>query len=606
MPALFFPEAFFMRDPAPAYVPALWTLKTDDTLGLALSGGGFRASLFHIGVLARLAELDLLRRVTALSTVSGGSIIGAYYYMKLKELLEGRRKDAAGVAVAPSSQAYVDIVAEIETEFLSAVQENVRMRALLDPLANARMIFADDYSRSDRMAEVYNESFYRRFSSRPDGRVLLSDLLIAPVGETKGFGVHDYNRRSDFKIPILKINATALNSGARWTFTATDLGEEPHPHDIDTIRLRPRIRYDDQSIVGPRREKLDSIGLSQAVAASACVPAIFTPLAIHGLYPPAPGEKEFVVELVDGGVYDNQGVQALIAEKCAYVICSDASGQLEEQRTPDSKLLPVAMRANDIGMNRVRSECFGDLGVCPGAPNFAFFHLRDAFAGNAQYPALPGPNDHKGGPADGHIYALSNIRTDLDAFSDTEAFTLMYDGYCLSDYFLQRDSANATLGAGLGGAPVRPWRFLDIRDKIVSDAAPLREKLGYGKYLFVKSFFADPGRFFAVTGVFVAVALALAVDFWDWIAAFYAFLVQDALFYGLPVVAVLAGVYYVLTSLDDAPVVLDIADWFRQFRSADNTFMVALCYPLGLVGAAVAAVNLYIYYPIFLRAGKVP
>src|SRR5215472_14107545 len=36
-------------------------------LGLALSGGGFRASLFHVGVLARLAELDLLRHVEVLS-----------------------------------------------------------------------------------------------------------------------------------------------------------------------------------------------------------------------------------------------------------------------------------------------------------------------------------------------------------------------------------------------------------------------------------------------------------------------------------------------------------------------------------------------------------
>ena len=31
--------------------------------GLALSGGGLRASLFHIGVLGRLAELDLLPAV---------------------------------------------------------------------------------------------------------------------------------------------------------------------------------------------------------------------------------------------------------------------------------------------------------------------------------------------------------------------------------------------------------------------------------------------------------------------------------------------------------------------------------------------------------------
>ena len=41
-------------------------------VGLALSGGGFRASLYHIGVLAKLAELDLLRHVEVLSCVSGG------------------------------------------------------------------------------------------------------------------------------------------------------------------------------------------------------------------------------------------------------------------------------------------------------------------------------------------------------------------------------------------------------------------------------------------------------------------------------------------------------------------------------------------------------
>ncbi|MCI0733366.1 MAG: patatin-like phospholipase family protein, partial [Methylococcaceae bacterium] len=64
-----------------------------DKLGLALSGGGFRAALFHIGTLARLAELDLLRHVQVLSTVSGGSIIGAMYYLKLKQLLEETRPD---------------------------------------------------------------------------------------------------------------------------------------------------------------------------------------------------------------------------------------------------------------------------------------------------------------------------------------------------------------------------------------------------------------------------------------------------------------------------------------------------------------------------------
>src|SRR5207244_13263611 len=59
-------------------------------VGLALSGGGFRASLFHIGVLARLADLDMLRHVEVLSCVSGGSIIGALYYLKVRKLLESK------------------------------------------------------------------------------------------------------------------------------------------------------------------------------------------------------------------------------------------------------------------------------------------------------------------------------------------------------------------------------------------------------------------------------------------------------------------------------------------------------------------------------------
>ena len=39
-------------------------------------------------VLARLAELDVLRHVEVLSCVSGGSIIGGYYYLELRHLLE--------------------------------------------------------------------------------------------------------------------------------------------------------------------------------------------------------------------------------------------------------------------------------------------------------------------------------------------------------------------------------------------------------------------------------------------------------------------------------------------------------------------------------------
>jgi NTE family protein len=41
---------------------------------LAISGGGFRATLFHVGTLIRLNELNLLARLERISSVSGGSI----------------------------------------------------------------------------------------------------------------------------------------------------------------------------------------------------------------------------------------------------------------------------------------------------------------------------------------------------------------------------------------------------------------------------------------------------------------------------------------------------------------------------------------------------
>lgn len=43
-------------------------------IGLALSGGGIRATVFHLGVLARLAKQSAVENITLLSTVSGGSL----------------------------------------------------------------------------------------------------------------------------------------------------------------------------------------------------------------------------------------------------------------------------------------------------------------------------------------------------------------------------------------------------------------------------------------------------------------------------------------------------------------------------------------------------
>ena len=52
-------------------------------IGLALSGGGFRAAIFHLGVIRRLEELGIMKDVDVISSVSVGSIIAAYYVCEM-------------------------------------------------------------------------------------------------------------------------------------------------------------------------------------------------------------------------------------------------------------------------------------------------------------------------------------------------------------------------------------------------------------------------------------------------------------------------------------------------------------------------------------------
>jgi hypothetical protein len=125
-------------------------------IGLALSGGGFRASLFHIGVLAKLAELDVLRHVEVLSCVSGGSIIGAHYYLEVRHLLKTK------MDVAITRQHYIDIVKRIERTFLAGVQRNLRTRVAAGWNNNLKMIFKPNYSRTERIGELFETELYSR------------------------------------------------------------------------------------------------------------------------------------------------------------------------------------------------------------------------------------------------------------------------------------------------------------------------------------------------------------------------------------------------------------------------------------------------------------
>lgn len=593
-----------------------WSLGANDKLGLALSGGGFRASLFHIGVLARLAELGLLWQVQILSTVSGGSIIGAYYYLKVKELLEGGRTGPDGRPVPPSPQAYIDIVAEIEVDFLRAVQTNIRTQTLLDPIKNGRMAFSDDYSRSDRIAELYQQHFYTPLWTGADRRVLLKDLKIRPGGQDVT-SVEAYNAANEFKIPVLTLNATTLNTGHAWRFTASYVGEFPrHDPTLDTTVALGCFRFDGArsapdapgaEALKKRQDKLDSLTLADAVAASACVPGIFTPLAIHDLCWNSRGE-EIVVELVDGGVFDNQGVDALLElpagqKPCTHVICSDASGQIEDLRAPASRAIAVAGRAQDVLMTRVREEVFRGLNADERAANglkaFSFCHLREVAptVDGSAYPQLPGPVDRTD-PAkmDGHVYRLSNLRTDLDSFTDIEAHSLMYHGYCLSDFKL------ASPADGLNAKPGHDWAFLNIRSLIERDPNKLAIHLGVGKQKLFKIFrLGDP-----VAWAYGIVAAVVAFLFGWFVHSLLVLIPPSLAATALELAGLVAALAWLAVKLEDSIPVKGLLDKIRDLRRGERWYLTTLPAVLfGWIGSAVALAQLRLFDPRFLAAGAI-
>src|SRR5688572_3584816 len=61
-------------DAREAYLPS----RKRQGVALCLSGGGYRAALFHLGAVRRLNELGALGKVNTITSVSGGSILSAH------------------------------------------------------------------------------------------------------------------------------------------------------------------------------------------------------------------------------------------------------------------------------------------------------------------------------------------------------------------------------------------------------------------------------------------------------------------------------------------------------------------------------------------------
>ncbi len=427
-------------------------------IGLALSGGGFRAALFHIGVLARLAECDLLRRLEYLSCVSGGSIIGTQFYLEVRKLLIEKSDDAV------TRDDYIAIVRKIEKNFLDGVQRNIRTRVAAEWLTNLKMIFVPNYSRTLRVGELYESELFANVGDGAGGRERwLEDLHLDPHGVAPGtFNPKTDNWRRAAKVPILVINATALNTGHNWQFTGTWMGEPPANGDSEVdANYRLRRMYHEEA-----PKQASKVRLGHAVAASSCVPGLFEPLPLERLYP------DKIVRLVDGGVQDNQGTSALLEQGCSVLIVSDASGQMDGLDDPSTGLLGVPLRANSILQARVREAQYRELEVRRRAGllrGLAFLHLKKGLESDpvdwvgCQDPMPPVRRDPL--TAYGiqkHVQRrLAAIRTDLDSFSDTEAYALMLSGYRMLDRELQSGALDVALDPSQRNSGTDSgWRFL--------------------------------------------------------------------------------------------------------------------------------------------------
>ncbi|MGH8579018.1 MAG: patatin-like phospholipase family protein [Gammaproteobacteria bacterium] len=437
--------------------------RSDVKFGLALSGGGFRASFFHIGVLAKLAMLGLLRHVEVISTVSGGSVIGALYYLHVKKLLEFKADDAI------NDGDYKELVENIERDFSEAVKSNFRVRTFIDLNKNLQTWRAD-YSHTDRIAQLFDQDLYRPVLQSAS-QILMRELKIQPLSAKPDFFPRTDNVGRQAKVPILVVNATTLNTGRNWQFTAAWMGE-PLREDLlslDIDKKTKRLRRPDSYFDLPHQKDLL---LGHAVAASAAVPGIFQPLAISDTYP---GVR---VQLVDGGVHDNQGVQALIDEACTHLIISDASGQLREDDNPDTELTAVPMRADGIFQERLREEELFRTFETKCGSRVALMHLRKGLPATAiawldasGEPAEPervlrsvsppsSPQDF--GVAEPVQELLSKIRTDLDSFTEVEAHSLMLDAYRMTAAVIPTVPQIARLGTAPIPEDQARWKFVDI------------------------------------------------------------------------------------------------------------------------------------------------
>jgi len=364
-------------------------------IGLALSGGGFRASFFHLGVIRRLEELGIMKNIEVISTVSGGSILGAYYLCQMEKERRSGLYDNDRVAMC-------DAIIE---KFYNAVRTNMRMRAItFAPFFHPVLFFFKSLLGSSNRAVRMAQQFKRNFFS-PDLR--LDDLPSSPE---------------------ILINTTSNSTGKRVVFFKDEM---------NTFSSQiSKVEY-------------NKLPLAKVVGASAAVPGVFPPVPIASDLFSDGGvvDNQGLESLFDyfyftkDNTLDRVSVKSPIEKGDRIVIvCSDASGQIEVQDMPKKTGIASAIRSTSILQATNRNKVlkllkqYCDDNDC-ALTEFAFVHLSKNLknwegqkVGDKKYQKI------KERLRSEFITPVSLIRTDLDEFDLIESLSLMYHGYTLINW----------------------------------------------------------------------------------------------------------------------------------------------------------------------------
>ena len=257
-------------------------------IALALSGGGFRATVFHLGVLARLARGDRLEEVNLLSSVSGGSLcVGLIFALN-------------------------DYQWPTSTVFLQEIRPEAR-----------RLLTTYDLQRSLIVRSLV--SFWNIFDTRADD---LSALMQEHWG-VKG------SLRDLPKEPRWMINATCYETGKNWRFERFRMGDYLFGYTYDTdlpVSDAMAASAGFPGGIGPLVIEASKHAWFKYTDQSEAQALMMNPeeQLERVTEPVQPAFSQ--AHLWDGGVYDNQGLEGLHKfvsgwrKDIDFLVVSDASG----------------------------------------------------------------------------------------------------------------------------------------------------------------------------------------------------------------------------------------------------------------------------------------